>query len=72
MNQPRLSARRNPARSRRGRRTDPVAHCNHGQLNEWEMVNILEGERWALGRQHKNLLANEFVCNLHKRMFGKT
>jgi len=46
--------------------------ANHGQLNEWEMVNIIEGERWAFGRRHRNLLGNEFVCALHKRMFGKT
>ena len=41
-------------------------------LNEWEMVNIIEGERWAFGRRHRYLLGNEFVCALHKRMFGKT
>jgi len=50
----------------------PSHIANHGQLNEWEMVNILEGERWAFGRRHKDLLTNEFVCGLHKRMFGKT
>lgn len=50
----------------------PSHIANHGQLNEWEMVNIIEGERWAFGRRHKNLLSNEFVCALHKRMFGKT
>jgi len=50
----------------------PTHIAHHGQLNEWEMVNIIEGERWAFGRQHKNLLSNEFVCTLHKRMFGNT
>ncbi|MBZ0144207.1 MAG: mobile mystery protein B [Rhodocyclaceae bacterium] len=50
----------------------PSHIANHGQLNEWEMVNIIEGERWAFGRRHRNLLGNEFVCALHKRMFGKT
>lgn len=50
----------------------PSHIANHGQLNEWEMVNIIEGERWAFGRRHKNLLGNEFVCALHKRMFGTT
>lgn len=50
----------------------PSHIANHGQLNEWEMVNIIEGERWAFGRRHKNLLGNEFVCGLHKRMFGNT
>lgn len=50
----------------------PTHIANHGQLNEWEMVNIIEGERWAFGRKHKNLLSNEFVCILHRRMFGNT
>ncbi|OHC67711.1 MAG: cell filamentation protein Fic [Rhodocyclales bacterium GWA2_65_20] len=50
----------------------PSHIANHGQLNEWEMVNILEGERWAFGRRHKDLLGSEFVCRLHKRMFGNT
>lgn len=46
--------------------------ANHGQLNEWEMTNILEGERWAFGRKHADLLDAAFVCRLHKRMFGDT
>jgi len=50
----------------------PSHISNHAQLNEWEMVNIIEGERWAFGRRHKNLLGSEFVCALHKRMFGTT
>ena len=50
----------------------PSHIANHAQLNEWEMVNILEAEQWAFGRRHKNLLENDFVCRLHKRMFGNT
>lgn len=50
----------------------PAHIANHGQLNEWEMANILEGERWAFGRPHADLLSNDFVCRLHKRMFGNT
>jgi Fic-DOC domain mobile mystery protein B len=50
----------------------PSHIANLGQLNEWEMTNILEAEQWAFGRRHKDLLTNEFVCRLHKRMFGKT
>ncbi|MFA6311446.1 MAG: mobile mystery protein B [Sterolibacterium sp.] len=50
----------------------PAHIANHGQLNEWEMVNILEGERWAFGRRHPDLLESAFVCRLHKRMFGNT
>lgn len=50
----------------------PAHIANHGQLNEWEMVNILAGEQWAFGRRHPDLLTNGFICRLHKRMFGDT
>ena len=47
----------------------PAHIANHAQLNEWKMVNILEGEQWAFGR-HRDLLESRFVCRLHRRMFG--
>ncbi len=50
----------------------PSHISTHGQLNEWELVNIVEGEHWAFSRRHKNLLSIEFVRRLHKRMFGDT
>lgn len=50
----------------------PSHIANHAQLNEWEMVNILEGEHWAFSRKHKNMLDSDFVRRLHKRMFGYT
>lgn len=50
----------------------PSHITTHGQLNEWELVNIVEGERWAFSRKQKNLLSTEFVRRLHKRMFGDT
>jgi len=50
----------------------PSHIATHGQLNEWELVNILEGERWAFSRKHGNLLSVEFVRRLHKQMFGNT
>ena len=50
----------------------PSHITTHGQLNEWELVNIVEGERWAFSRGHRNLLSIEFVRRLHKRMFGDT
>ena len=50
----------------------PSHIANHGQLNEWEMVNILDGEQWAFGRRHPDLLESTFVCRLHRRMFGNT
>jgi Fic-DOC domain mobile mystery protein B len=49
------------------------SHINtHKHLNEWELVNIVEGERWAFGRKHRDLLDGAFVRRLHRRMFGQT
>jgi Fic-DOC domain mobile mystery protein B len=57
----------------------PTHIVNHGQLNEWELTNVLAGERWAFdtGRRRTyktsdDLLTSAFVCSLHKRMFGQT
>ncbi|HEX4583627.1 MAG TPA: mobile mystery protein B [Burkholderiaceae bacterium] len=50
----------------------PSHITTQGQLNEWEMTNILAGESWAFSRTHKELLSSEFICQLHKRMFGDT
>lgn len=50
----------------------PAHITTQGQLNEWELANITEGERWAFSRKRKTLLGIEFVRNLHKRMFGNT
>jgi len=45
---------------------------NQGQLNEWEFLNVREGERWAFEKKHENILSTEFMQMLHKRMFGDT
>lgn len=50
----------------------PTHITTQAQLNEWEQQNILDGERWAFGRRHRNLLSIKFAQNLHKRMFGNT
>ena len=50
----------------------PSHIANHAQLNEWEMANILDGERWAFSRKHRNMLESDFTRRLHKRMFGDT
>ena len=50
----------------------PSHIANHGQLNEWEMVNILAGEQWAFGRRHPDFPGSGFICRLHRRMFGDT
>jgi len=42
------------------------------QLNDWEMLNIREGEAWAFARRHENILSIDFMQKLHKRMFGDT
>jgi len=50
----------------------PAHISNQGQLNEWEQANITEGEQWAFGRRHTNILSREFMQALHKRMFRDT
>lgn len=42
-----------------------------GELNEWEQQNIQLGDDWAR-RQRKDLLNEDFLRQLHKRMFGET
>ena len=43
-----------------------------GQLNEWEQANILEAEKWAFTRKHKDLVSIPFIQKLHKKMFSLT
>jgi len=45
---------------------------NQGQLNRWELGNVLRGEEWAFSAKRSNLLSREFIAALHKRMFGDT
>lgn len=42
-----------------------------GELNEWEQLNIVQGESWAR-KQRKEILNEAFVRQLHKQMFGET
>jgi len=42
-----------------------------GELNEWEQLNILQGETWAR-KQRKEIPNEAFVRRLHKQMFGET
>lgn len=50
----------------------PAHITTQGQLNEWELANIVEGERWAFSRKRSDLLSVQFVKRLHKQMFGNT
>lgn len=45
---------------------------NQGQLDEWEYANILQAEKWAYGRRHRDILTLSFLLLLHKKMFNKT
>lgn len=49
----------------------PKHITTQGELNEWEQLNILQGETWAR-RQRKEILDEAFVRQLHKQMFGET
>ncbi len=40
------------------------------ELNAAEQANILEADEWAFARR-RNVLAEQFLNRLHKRMFGK-
>ena len=42
-----------------------------GELNEWEQLNIAQGESWAR-KLRKEILNEAFVRQLHKQMFGET
>ncbi|HEY4761582.1 MAG TPA: mobile mystery protein B [Thermoguttaceae bacterium] len=50
----------------------PAHITTTGQLNAWELQNVLEGERWVFARKRKEVLSDQFVRGLHKRMFGNT
>jgi Fic-DOC domain mobile mystery protein B len=41
-----------------------------GELNELEQENILSARLKLLGRRHSNLLTLNFVCEVHREMFG--
>jgi Fic-DOC domain mobile mystery protein B len=45
-----------------------------GELNEWEQLNLVQGENWAQRQrgQRKEILSEAFLCQLHKQMFGET
>jgi len=43
------------------------------QLDEWEVENILAGERWAAGAaKRREILDDAFLRELHRRMFERT
>jgi Fic-DOC domain mobile mystery protein B len=46
------------------------SHINtHGELNDAEQANIVSARVWAMGKNHRDLLSDEFMKRLHKKMF---
>ena len=43
-----------------------------GELNAWELANILKAEEWALGGRRGEILSIDFATELHHRMFDET
>jgi Fic-DOC domain mobile mystery protein B len=41
------------------------------ELNEWEQRNITDAYSWLNGTRRKDILSEEFIRALHKKMFGK-
>lgn len=44
------------------------------QLNEWEQNNILDSEKWMIGRQFDftDIMTVDFIKTLHIKMFSRT
>jgi Fic-DOC domain mobile mystery protein B len=40
------------------------------ELDRWEMDNIYEAYQWSDKLKNRNILDEDFICLLHKRMFG--
>lgn len=49
----------------------PSHITTQGELNEWEQLNIVQGETWAR-KYRKEILEEGFLRQLHKKMFGET
>jgi Fic-DOC domain mobile mystery protein B len=49
-----------------------LAHIStQGELNRWEQENIQEALAWLERRRRTNILTEDFVCRLHRQMYGK-
>jgi Fic-DOC domain mobile mystery protein B len=49
----------------------PSHITNRDELNEFEARGVAGADRWAFSRRRSDLLSSEFLCQLHKRMFGE-
>ena len=41
-----------------------------GELDRWEMDNINQAYQWVDRLKHTHILNEDFICHLHKKMFG--
>lgn len=49
-----------------------IIHINtRAELDRWELENIQEGLIWAERQKRLNLIREDFIPNLHKKMFSK-
>ena len=48
----------------------PTHITTHGELNRWEQDNIVEALAWIDKTKPTNILNEQFIKQLHKRMFG--
>ena len=50
----------------------PTHITTQNDLNAWEQINILQGDRWAARQKKRDLLDEGFIRELHRQMFDKT
>ena len=49
----------------------PTSIATRGELDAFEQANILDAEQWASKRKHNDILSDEFIRELHRRMFDQ-
>jgi Fic-DOC domain mobile mystery protein B len=49
----------------------PTHITTQGDLNAWEQINIVRGDRWAARQKKRDLLDEGFIRDLHRQMFDK-
>ena len=50
----------------------PIHISTQADLNAWEQLNIVQGDRWAARQTRRELLDEGFVRDLHRQMFNQT
>jgi len=50
----------------------PTHIITQSDLNAWEQINIVKGDRWAARQKKRYLMDEGFIRDLHRQMFDKT